>query len=75
MDSQEYCGKNLKATVRLKMSYLSLIHKELEQFSFVCAMSAVERLVVCFPDRHDTAMYSNHHFDTAYNEDLNSIST
>lgn len=38
-------------------------------------MSAVERLVVCFPDRHDTAMYSNHRINTAYNEDLNSIST
>lgn len=38
-------------------------------------MSAVERLVVCFSDRHDTAMYSHHHINTVYNEDLNSIST
>lgn len=38
-------------------------------------MSAVERLVVCFPDRHDTVMYSNHDINTVYNKDLNSIST
>lgn len=57
------------------MSYISWIHKELKQFTFVCVMSAVERLVVCFSDRHDTAMYSHHHIDTVYNEDVNSIST
>lgn len=37
-------------------------------------MSAVQRLVVCFPDRHDTAMYSNHHINTVYNEEINSTS-